>query len=349
MEQGAFVKKKEGKLSVIVNGIEKQSARLMDLAQCVLLGNVGISTPAVKALLNAGVDVVFLSRRGRFLGRLSSGLSKNGILRAHQYRFLSDDHAALDLSKRCIHGKLENQRRLLRRYQKRRPRPSIACALVSLRHAVGEVEKIDNTESLRGVEGQAAAVYFSCWNDLITQDGIRFDKRIRRPPDPVNILLSFGYTVLGNLIHSMVDTAGLDPYLGALHTPRYGRPSLVLDLIEEFRPVIVDSSVIRAFNTKTITPSDFEIPTRLDEEDSPKYQTVDYPLDTESSPKPEMLFKRSGIKKWVGQLERRLNEASCFQPRGQTLPLRDIIRAQIYLLTDHIEGKALYVPYCSPE
>ncbi len=344
--------KKEGRLCVKVGDIEKHSVRFSELSQCVLLGNVGISTPAVRSLLKEGVDVVFLSQRGRFLGRLSSGLSKNGIIRMHQYKFLSDEKAALELSKRCVNGKIENQRRLLKRYQKRRPSPDLAKAAVQLRHAIQEVQSASTADTLRGMEGHAASIYFSCWKDLLISDDIVFTKRIRRPPpDPVNILLSFGYTVLGNLIHSMVDASGLDPYLGALHTPRYGRPSLVLDLIEEFRPVVVDASVIRAINTKIVTLDDFE-EVKIKKEEEIVYPREEYDRNQEQEePKPvqEITFKRSGIRKWIAQLERRLDESSFFEPRGQTMTLRDIIRAQVYILADHIAEKSNYKPYLSPE
>ncbi|MFO8072417.1 MAG: CRISPR-associated endonuclease Cas1 [Polyangia bacterium] len=354
VEQGARVVREGERIRVLVGAVRMEAVRPEDLAQCVVLGNVGITTPAVRSLLAGGADVVFLTRGGRFLGRLSGGLSRNVLLRREQYRALADPARALELASSVVAAKIENQRRLLRRYQARRKDDLIAGALVSLRRFGARVAAANSLDELRGLEGGAAAAYFGCWKQLVTAEGITFEKRMRRPPpDPVNVLLSFGYTLLGNLLHSHVEAAGLDPYLGALHEPRYGRPSLVLDVIEELRPVVVDTAALRAINTRSITPRDF---TDLREERDTveaRWEREDYTEDAEDErsekrPRRDLLFSRAGVKKWLAAFERRLDERCHYPPRDLVMSLRDIARAQVYLLARHLEGEGRYQPFLSP-
>jgi len=320
----------------------------------VVLGNVGLTAPAVRSLLTGGTDVVFLTRGGKFLGRLSSGLTRNVLLRREQHRRFDDPVFALDLARRIVAGKIENQRRLLRRHQRRKPDERTAAALVRLRRAVERCSaSAADLDTLRGVEGSAAAAYFGCWPSLVAAPGVEFTKRLRRPPpDPVNVLLSFGYTLLGNLVHQAVEAAGLDPFLGCLHEARYGRPSLVLDLIEELRPVVVDSAVLRAINTRAVTPADF---TKVGGEDEveERWEREEYDEDAEEKrerpgPRRPLLFGRAGVKKWLAVYERRLDEKAWYPPREARLALRDVARAQVHLLAAHVRGEAAYAPFLAP-
>jgi CRISPR-associated protein Cas1 len=337
----------------MAEGVKLDAVRPEELAQCVVMGNVSLTTPAVQALLRAGTDVVFLTRSGRFLGRLSNGLACHVELRRAQFRAFEDPQRALDLARRFVTGKIENQRRLLRRHQKRKPSDNVAVALGRLRRSLAAVEGAGDLDALRGVEGAAAAAYFGCLGALITAPGIVFERRLRRPPpDPVNVLLSFGYTLLGNLVHAAVETAGLDPYLGCLHAPRQGRPSLMLDLVEEFRPVMVDSAMLRAVNTRAVKPSDFVCLSDEGDEverqwERDAFEVADDP-DAEPPERP-ILFTRLGVKKWLSVWERRLNDRVYYHPRGLRLPLREVIRAQVYLLARHLEGEGAYDSFLMPQ
>lgn len=353
VQQGAHLAR-DGEAVVVMVADEKiEKVDPHSISQCVVMGNVGVSTPAVRSLLAQGVDVVFTSRTGRFVGRLSSGLSRNIELRMAQHRLLTDPDFALRLSCRIVAGKIENQRRLLRRYQKRRKTPKIAAALAALRRSSLQVELAEDLDTLRGVEGFAAAAYFSAWPDLLENADFGFEKRNRRPPrDPINVLLSFGYTLLGNLYHSLIEATGLDPFLGALHAPRYGRPSLVLDLIEEMRPVIVDTAALRAANTKTIRASDFEKAEAADASIEEAWEAEEYEEDSETGatppPRRPLIFLRPGVKKWLTAYERRLHERSRYEPRDASLELEDIARAQVHLLARHLRGEETYTPFLSP-
>jgi CRISPR-associated protein Cas1 len=156
-------------------------------------------------------------------------------------------------------GKLANLRVSLQRASRREESVDLSKAIESIRNAEQGAEQAETLDQIRGHEGEGSAAYFSVFGALIKQEGFTFDKRIRRPPtDPINSLLSFGYTLLTNDLFSAVNTVGFDPYVGYLHADRYGRPSLPLDLMEEFRPLIVDIMVLTCINRGQITLEDFQ-------------------------------------------------------------------------------------------
>ena len=344
MEPGAKLVKEGRRVRVKSEHSKGEAVRPEDLNQCVLLGGVGLSGPAVQSLLRSGCEVVFLSRHGRFLGRLNSGLSKNVVLRQGQYELVREPESRLRLARRFVSGKLANQRRLLLRHQKRHPAESVARAAGSIRRSMTAVGRATDADVLRGVEGSAAAAYFGCWNDMLRAKGMDLERRIRRPPpDPVNVLLSFGYTLLGNLAHAAVEAAGLDPYLGCLHEARYGRPSLVLDLMEEFRPVLVDSAVLRAVNTRAVRASDFEQASEENDSVEAAWEREAYEKDEEKAePRRPIFFTRLGVKKWLATWERRLSERVFYPPRGLRLSLRDVVLAQAQRFARFVEGEGEY-------
>ena len=288
---------------------------------------------------------MLLNRGGAFVGRLASGLGKQIGLRRRQFQALERPEVALDLARRMVAGKLHNQRVLLRRYQRNRKDERLARALVAIRLMLERLDEADNLDVLRGMEGQAAAAYFSAWPVLVNAAGISFEGRKRRPPpDPVNILLSFGYTLLCNQAQGMVEAAGMDPYLGALHAPSYGRPSLALDLIEEFRPIVVDTAVLRAINTGMLTPRDFF---RLEgeEESEVEEQWEREELEASGEPTPprrKLHLTQLGSRKWFSAYERRQAEKVYFGLRRCRLTLRQVMREQVYLMASHLRGEGEY-------
>lgn len=233
------------------------------VSQVVLLGNVSITPPALSFLLAQGIEVVFLTVDGRYKGRLVGAERGNGLLRLRQYARVSDPDWSLGVARALVTAKLHNLRTLLRRYARRTDAPEKESALTTaadqLSDLIPQAERARTLNSLNGVEGRGSAVYFSVFRHLIAVPGWRFEKRARRPPpDPVNALLSFGYTLLTRQMEWAVWTVGLDPYLGFLHQAEYNRPSLALDLIEPFRPILVDSLVLRCLNNEILRPDHFE-------------------------------------------------------------------------------------------
>lgn len=202
---------------------------------------------------------------GRYKGRLVGPERGNGLLRLRQYERVSDPDWALGVARALVQAKLHNLRTLLRRYARRTDTPEngdtspLSAAADRIAALIPQAERARTLNSLNGVEGRGSAIYFSVFRHLITVPGWRFEKRARRPPpDPVNALLSFGYTLLTHQMEWAVWTVGLDPYLGFLHRAEYNRPGLALDLIEPFRPILVDSMVLRCLNNKILHPDHFE-------------------------------------------------------------------------------------------
>ena len=262
--QGA--KLRYSKRRLVVEKDRKQVAALpaVHVSQVLIFGNVSVTTPALSYLLENEIDVVFLTLRGRYKGRLVGPSGGNGRLRLRQYRRASDPAWALETARAIVTTKLHNTRTLLRRYARRMGASERAAGLQvagdQLSDLIAGAARCRAVNSLSGVEGRGAAVYFGVFRHLIQGEEWEFGGRNRRPPrDPVNALLSFGYTVLAHNVESAVRAVGLDPYIGFLHQVAYNRPSLALDLVEEFRCIIVDSVVLRCLNNNIILPAHFDV------------------------------------------------------------------------------------------
>ncbi|MCG9128636.1 CRISPR-associated endonuclease Cas1 [Candidatus Poribacteria bacterium] len=264
-EQGCAIKKTGERILVVKENEVIRDIPLIHLGQVVISGNVNITTPAMQTLLHEGIPVVFLSAYGRYHGALTPQVSRNSILRHAQHRVANDTNACLNLSKSFIHGKIANMRTTLqrRKWQAENDTDPTLTPLLDNIKSIQTMEKRVETATeiteLLGLEGNASAAYFRSFTFML-KDGMGFDfeKRSRRPPaDPTNAMLSFAYSLLTADISSAIQTVGLDPYIGLYHQLKYGKPSLALDLMEEFRPIIADSVVITLINNRRIKPEDF--------------------------------------------------------------------------------------------
>lgn len=300
-------------------------------------------------MLERRIDVALLNYGGAFLGRVVGPTSGQITLRQLQHSHLALPEVQQDLARACVHGKLHNQRALLARYQKRRRDERIARALVALRLRLEQLPQTRDLDTLRGVEGAAGADYFRAFAKLIQVDDIQFTARKRRPPpDPVNILLSFGYTLLANAVCGAIELVGLDPHMGALHALSDSRPSLALDLMEEMRPLIVDTAVLRAINTRALTPKHF---VRTDTGDEAPIEELweDAQRDQDDTPPPtrRLELTRMGARRWFATYERRLQERTFYPPRGVQLTYRQIIIEQARRYARHLRGDDQYVSFTS--
>ncbi len=233
------------------------SLPLVHVDQVILFGNVGLTTPVITELLRRNIPVVFLTIGGRYKGRLIGAETGFGQLRLSQYNQAQNPAVALDIARAIVHGKLRNQRALLLRYGRRRSDPTLTEAAERVGDLAAKALRCQTLNSLNGCEGKAGAIYFGVFKRLLKHDW-PFEKRVRRPPtDPVNVLLSFGYTILLHNVQGAVSTVGLDPYVGFLHQIAYNRPSLALDMMEEFRPLVVDSVVMRCLNNEIVRADHF--------------------------------------------------------------------------------------------
>lgn len=258
-DQGARVGVSAECLIVTTRGGEKREARLPNTSQLCLLGNVQISTQALRTLFERNIPVSFFTTGGWYCGRATGLESKNIELRLAQFRAADNARTCLSLARSFVVSKVKNCRTLLRRNH---PDPS-AVVLGELDQLARKASEADSLESLLGLEGTAARTYFGAFSGLIkgtaalTRD-FDLEGRNRRPPrDPINALLSFTYSLLCKELAVTIASVGLDPLLGFYHQPRFGRPALALDLMEEFRPLIADSTVLAVINNGVVTGSDF--------------------------------------------------------------------------------------------
>ena len=224
----------------------------------------GASPALMGACVKRNINLAFCKPSGRFLARATGESNGNVLLRRKQYRLSDEPEACCLLAKNLVFGKIYNARwsieRTLRDHALRVDAPMLERASDILQKSLSRVAEAENMESLRGLEGEAAAAYFSAFDEMIlnNKDDFFFQVRSRRPPlDRVNALLSFVYALLANDCASALEVVGLDSYVGFLHRDRPGRTSLALDLMEELRPCLADRFVLSLINNRTIQPKDF--------------------------------------------------------------------------------------------
>jgi CRISP-associated protein Cas1 len=248
-QEDAFIGKVDERLHVKFDKKTILDVPLIKVDGVVILGRATVSPAAISELL---------TENGRYLGRIEPEVTKNIFVRKAQWQAAGDSAQAIHVVQSFVRGKLKNYRILLNRRQRETPGLDLSVNVTRLENAIAPIDNTKNINSLRGLEGAGSAAYFGCFNQLIRTTEFSFNTRVRRPPtDPVNSLLSFGYALLRHDIQGAVNIAGFDPYLGYLHCDRYGRPSLALDLMEEFRPLVVDAVVLSVLNKQLLTTPDF--------------------------------------------------------------------------------------------
>jgi len=256
--QGARIVK-EGRHLLVKKGDGIYNTLFTYKLQLLLFGNIEITHNAMCQLMRNNIDTVFLTRYGRYLGRLAAPESKNVFLHKAQYILLDAPEFGLGLARDIVAGKLANMATLLMRIKRTRKIPEAGIMAREIQDLMPKLAEADSVGSIRGYEGRGSALYFKGFRNGFVED-MGFRKRIRRPPtDPVNSVLSLLYTFLMNRVYAAVRIAGLDPYPGFLHSADYGRYSLVLDLMEEFRTIIADTLTLSLFNLKILQPEDFHI------------------------------------------------------------------------------------------
>lgn len=237
---------------------------LHNLENIVCFGYRGASPALMGACAERGIGLCFLTQHGRFLARISGPVQGNVLLRKKQYEAFSSPESALPTARSIVLGKIYNARWSLERLKRDHPmRVPVAEVESAISQLVAAVESLKTAgyDALMGIEGSAAKAYFGVFNYFIlrNEDCFYFDGRSRRPPlDPVNAMLSFAYTLLGNEIAGSLESVGLDPAVGCLHSVRPGRKSLALDILEELRAPLADRFVISQINLGAVRPDDFE-------------------------------------------------------------------------------------------
>jgi len=320
----AKVAKKGEILKVSIEDKSQASARLIDVSQLVLMGNVYVTTPTLHELMRREIPVTWSSYGGWFLGHSHGVGHKNVELRTAQYKGSFDEQVCLYIARGLIRAKIQNCRTLVRRNWRGEDKPD--RWLRRLRQFAGHAARADSIQSLLGYEGSAASDYFSQFPNLIRSEDskdFRFDftGRNRRPPsDPVNAMLSFAYAMLTRQWTVTLSAVGFDPFRGFYHQPRYGRPSLALDMMEPFRPLIADSAVLMAINNGEVRPTDF------------------------ISAAGSINLSPSGRKRFIATFERRLAQKITHPLFGYRVTYQRLLEIQARLLGRFLLGEILEYP-----
>ncbi|MBN1138090.1 MAG: CRISPR-associated endonuclease Cas1 [Anaerolineae bacterium] len=328
-EPGSRIEKEYRRILVIKDDEVIKATPVDRLSEVVLVGRgVGATTPALHMLLEAGVGLTLISHGGELLGRLVPPTPKNIPARQAQYATARDPAFCLRVSQAIVAGKLRNSRAMARRVLRDRlaaggsdgeaARAHIAAIARCLK-ALPEAATLD---TLRGLEGQAARAYFAVWGQAFSGE-LAFERRSRRPPqDPVNALLGLGYSLLTQNLATACEVVGLDPYDGFFHADKYGRPALALDLVEEFRAIVVDSLVRLLVNKRLLGAGDF--------------------VEREGG----VYLKRAGLRTFFAQYSHRLNARVIHPHYGRTLSYQQCFEVQARLLRQVIEGQLdAYPPF----
>ncbi len=257
--QGAYLRLEGDTVRVEVEGELRLQVPLHHLGGLVLFGNVLVSPFLLARCAEDGRAVVWLSESGRFQGRLEGPVSGNVLLRRAQHQALDREDKALALAKAFVGAKVRNAKAVLQRALREREGSGLLRQAVEAQEAVlAYLSQARTLEEVRGLEGQAAAAYFSAFGDMILAPGFSFQGRVKRPPrDPVNALLSFLYTLLVADAVAALEGVGLDPQVGYLHALRPGRPALALDLVEEFRAWWADRLALTLLNRRQLEAKHF--------------------------------------------------------------------------------------------
>lgn len=336
LTQGARVSKKGESVTVSANGEIINEIPLKDISHAVLVGHVQMTTETLHLFLESERTVTYLTAGGRLLGTASPPLKKNVALRVSQYKKFDIDGVMLALAKEIVISKIENQRTIIRRNAS-----GLAQALDEMKSLSQNCNSVKNLGELRGHEGKAGQIYFNAFPSLLEEREPRNDSqqtfenlpdtqgwseasgnffrmsgRNKRPPrDPVNAMLSFGYTLLVRDFVSALVGVGLDPYFGFYHVMEAGRPALSLDMMEPFRPIIVDSVVIRLINTGEIKRTHF--------------------LCAQT----EVQMTKEGRSKFITAYERRMDELITHPVFGYRISYRRILDVECRLLGRFLEGE----------
>jgi CRISPR-associated exonuclease Cas4/CRISPR-associated protein Cas1 len=325
-EPGARVGK-SGEVLVIETEAGKTQVALGDISELVLQGPISLTTPAIAALLREEIPVTWASSGGWVLGHTVSTGHRNVSIRIDQYRAAFDERRSFAFARGIVAAKIKNTRVFLRRNFKAGDEAERDAALDALSRLADRAPHVATEGELLGVEGEAAARYFRLFATMLGEAArefpeFAFDKRSRRPPaDPVNAMLSYAYSLLTRTWHNALSAVGFDPYLGFYHKPRFGRPALALDMMEPFRPILADSTVIQVINNGEVKAEGF------------------------FAAGPAVNLKPHARKAFIAAYERRLDQEVTHPMFGYRVSMRRLLEVQARLLARHLAGEIEPYPH----
>ncbi len=321
IEQGAIIRHLGGR--IIVRREDRVIQELPDfkLEQIVAFGNVSLTPDLMRFCFQQGVDVAFVSTTGKYRGRLQPEFTKNVFLRQKQYERTADPNFCVATASVIVAGKIRNMIEMIR--LQRRLRENVDSPVAELRALLPRVASARSIDSLNGYEGTATAAYFRTLRAALKGDW-GFDTRQYHPPaDPVNALLSLGYTMLYNNVYAAINIVGFEPFLGVLHQPRYGHAALASDLMEEYRCVLVDRLVLTVLNKRLIAKDDFV-----------------------KTGEGQLRLAPDALKRFLALYAAQLNETVHYPPQNIRTTYRQVIELQARQFARYIMGEEqAYRPY----
>jgi CRISPR-associated protein Cas1 len=327
VEQGTYLQKEQGRLVVKAPQGESFEVPIREIERILLFGNVQLSTAVIGTCLGLRIPIIFLSQLGEYKGHLWSAETTDLVVEARQFERQHDDAFGEQVARNLVAGKLWNSKIFLLRQNRKRRSPDVTIAIERIDSLIQTLRNDQlrlTLEKIRGYEGAAASHYFQSFRHLITHPDFEWQGRSFHPPtDPVNSLLSFGYTLLFNNVFSLLLAEGLNPYLGHLHGAERQKAYLAFDLMEEFRSPIVDAFVMRLINQKIIRPSDFTWP----KDNGGVYLT---------GPARRIFLKH---------FEQRITEAVSHPDVKETVTYRRIIQLQVKRYQQALLGNQEYEPF----
>ena len=324
-EQGSILRKTGDRII-----LEKDDKVLLDVPchkvdAVLIFGAVQVTIQALSGLLEHEIELALFTHHGRLKGQLTPIKSKNILLRMAQFERMREPGFARAMVRVVVRAKIENGIAVLRRFGYNHPEKKVGidAAIAEMDRQLAEVDRAADLPALNGIEGVAARAYFGGFGQMILT-GMPFPGRQRRPaPDPINALLSFGYTLIANELQSLLDGIGFDPYLGFLHQVDYGRPSLALDLMEEFRHPLVNRLTVMLINKEILREADFvKDPTSM-----------------------SMHLRPEAMKVYFQHFERWLKEERIPSPDGKTVGYRRAFFLQAQRLAEALQGGTAYAPF----
>jgi len=298
----------------------------------VISGAVDISSAALRMIMRHQVDTVFVSKNGKYNGKLEFQESRNVFLRKRQYDLLDDEKKRVSIVRSLVCGKVTNQIHFMQRIGRKNDDVMIDEAISAVQAGLAKAEYAESIDVLRGYEGYCSKVYFSVLKKNIKPDFAIFKGRSMHPPkDEVNAVLSFLYTLLLYRVDAAIEMEGLDPYVGNLHTPAYGKRALTFDLMEEYRSSVCDTLCCALFNLSILSRADFEKRIfKADDDDQPieEQESTDEMLET-AEDATGILLTQDGLKKASAQFEEKMDTLIVHPGLSERMSYQKVIIEQV--------------------
>jgi len=316
-EQGSYIRLKGEQIAVTKGKQTLLEYPIYNIENIAVFGNVQITTQAVSKLMNNGIDIMYFTYSGKYIGHMTAEKSKNIFLRFAQYEAYMDEKRRLEIARKIVENKVYNQIHLIKNFHWEREEYQYLKDVQQMKQVLSTLQDKKNSNEIMGIEGICSSIYFHCFRHML-KNGMSFEKRVRRPPrDPVNALLSLTYTFLLKDMSAVLEGYSFEMYLGFLHGIRYGRKSLALDMIEEWRQPVADRLVLRLFNKGMMSEGDFQ-------------------EDTGDG----VFLYEDGFQKFCNEYERWMRD-----PKDNGGSYRLLMKKQAGMLKKSLEEGDIYVPF----